>query len=473
MRKILPVIMAGGSGSRLWPMSRTHYPKQFLALTSNTTMLQETVIRLDGVKHNPSLFICNEEHRFLVAEQLRQANLKHSGIILEPVGRNTAPAIALAALQALNDDIDPLLLVLAADHLIKNTSAFTKAVETAASYAACDKLVTFGVIPTAAETGYGYIRRGNELQDKDFQAYEVDAFVEKPSLETAKDYLASQQYFWNSGMFMFKASRYIEELKKFRPDIFEAVQSSLSGATTDLEFIRLNSEAFSKCPEDSIDYAVMEKTSDAVVVPLDAGWSDVGAWSSLWEVCDKDTQGNIIRGDVIAESTQNCYVAASERLVATVGVEDLVIVDTKDALLIAHRNNVQDVKNIVNLLKQNDRPEFLNHREVYRPWGKHDHIAEGSRYHVKKVSVKPGEKTAMQIHYHRSEHWIVVSGTAKIYRGDDTHIVSENESIYIPVGVKHCFENPGKVPLEIIEVRTGGYLGEDDIVRMDSTGEGY
>lgn len=465
--------MAGGSGSRLWPMSRTHYPKQFLALASNTTMLQETVVRLDDIEHSPSLFICNEEHRFLVAEQLRQANLKHSGIILEPFGRNTAPAIALAALKALTDDTDPILLVLAADHLIKNTSAFTKAVESAASYAACDKLVTFGVIPTSAETGYGYIRLGSELQYNHCQAYQVDAFVEKPSLEKAKDYLASKQYFWNSGMFMFKASRYISELKKFRPDIFEAVQLSLAGATADLEFIRLNTEAFSSCPDDSIDYAVMEKTSDAVVVPMDAGWSDVGAWSSLWEVSDKDTQGNVIRGDVITESTFNCYIEAPERLVATVGVDDLVIVDTKDALLIAHRDKVQEVKNVVNHLKQCDRPEFLNHREVYRPWGKHDHIAEGSRYHVKKIFVKPGEKTAMQIHYHRSEHWIVVSGTAKIYKGNDIHIVSESESLYIPVGVKHCFENPGKIPLEIIEVRTGSYLSEDDIVRMDATGEGY
>ncbi|WP_282156485.1 mannose-1-phosphate guanylyltransferase/mannose-6-phosphate isomerase [Vibrio diabolicus] len=473
MTTILPVIMAGGSGSRLWPMSRTHFPKQFLSLSGDTTMLQDTITRLSNIEYLPPSLICNEEHRFLVAEQLRQAKISHSGIILEPVGRNTAPAIALAALKSRMDGNDPLLLVLAADHLIKNVEAFTSSVESAQFHAKSGKLVTFGIVPTGPETGYGYIRRGDAMDENIAGAFVVDSFVEKPDLITAEEYLASQKYYWNSGMFLFKASRYLEELEKYQPEILSACKAAIEDAKEDLEFIRIEEQAFLRCPDDSIDYAVMEKTDDAVVVPMDAGWSDVGAWSSLWEVSDKDKQGNVIRGDVIADDTHNCYVTAPERLVATVGVDDLVIVDTKDALLVAHRDKVQDVKNIVNNLKLQDRPEFLNHREVYRPWGKHDHIAEGSRYHVKKVSVKPGEKTAMQVHYHRSEHWIVVSGTARIYKGNEAYIVSENESIYIPVGVKHCFENPGKIPLEVIEVRTGGYLGEDDIVRIDSTGEGY
>ncbi|WP_375752285.1 mannose-1-phosphate guanylyltransferase/mannose-6-phosphate isomerase [Vibrio sp. HN007] len=469
---ILPILMAGGSGSRLWPMSRTHFPKQFLALTNTTTMLQDTLGRLSGIEHSPACVICNEEHRFLVAEQLHSSGHKHSGIILEPVGRNTAPAVALAALKAVEQGDDPTLLVLAADHLIKDEEAFCRAVSYAESFAAEGKLVTFGIVATAPETGYGYIKRGNSVCTEEV-AFSVDSFVEKPNLETAKSYLDDGSYYWNSGMFMFKASRYIEELSKYRPDILSAAKTSIENAVNDLDFIRVSEKDFSQCPDDSIDYAVMEQTSEAVVVPMDAGWSDVGAWSSLWEVSDKDENGNVLHGDVIPVDTNNTYVMAPERLVATVGTEDLVIVDTKDALLVAHREKVQDIKAVVNQLKEQDRCEFLHHRQVYRPWGHHDHVAEGERYHVKKVFMKPGERTAMQVHYHRSEHWIVVSGTARIYKGDEELIVSENESIYIPVGVKHCFENPGKVPLEIIEVRTGGYLGEDDIVRIDDDGEGY
>lgn len=473
MSIILPIVMAGGSGSRLWPMSRTHYPKQFLPLINDTTMLQDTVQRLTDMEHLPPLFICNDEHRFLVAEQLRQINAPHSGIILEPFGRNTAPAITLAAIKALEEGNDPLLLVLAADHMINDIDAFIHTVQTACIFAQNDKLVTFGIVPTSPETGYGYICRGKTIHEKNATAYIVNSFVEKPNLETAEKYLASQQYYWNSGMFLFKASRFIEELEKFQPDILTACRSALNDAKEDIEFIRLDSNAFSQCPNESIDYAVMEKTSSAVVVPMNAGWSDVGAWSSLWGVCAKTTHGNVIRGDVILDDTQNCYISAPERLVATVGIDNLVIIDTKDALLVAHKDKVQDVKNIVNQLKNKERPEFLDHREVYRSWGMHDHIAEGSRYHVKKVTMKPGEKTAMQIHFHRSEHWVVVSGTAKIYRGEETHLVTENESIYIPVGFKHCFENPGRIPLVIIEVRTGGYLHEDDIERIDFSGEGY
>lgn len=471
MSNILPVIMAGGSGSRLWPMSRTHYPKQFLSLTNDTSMLQDTILRLEGIEHAPVLLISNEEHRFLVAEQLRANNFDHSGIILEPFGRNTAPAVALAALRAVEDGKDPVLLVLAADHLIKQDDIFREAVEMAKPLAENGKLVTFGIVPTKPETGYGYIRSGKQFGQS--SAYSVDAFVEKPSLSVAEQYLKEGGYYWNSGMFMFTASRYLEELKKFRPDILTAVKNAYSGAHADLDFIRLDEEAFAKCPDESIDYAVMEKTNDAVVCPLDAGWSDVGAWSSLWEVSDKDDNSNVIRGDVLTDNSYRCYINSPERLVAAVGVEDLVIVDTKDALLVANRDRVQDVKNIVSDLKADERSEFKHHREVYRPWGMHDHIADGERYHVKKVVVKPGQKTAMQLHYHRAEHWVVVSGTATVYRGSEKHIITENESIYIPVGTEHCFENPGKFPLEIIEVRTGSYLLEDDIVRTQLQGEGY
>lgn len=467
---ILPVVMAGGSGSRLWPMSRAHLPKQFLSLVSNTTMLQETVLRLNSTLHEPSLFICNEEHRFILAEQLRQSEIPYSGIILEPVGRNTAPAIALAALQALENFEDPLLLVLAADHVIAEPSEFSKSIEDAISLAEDGKLVTFGIVPSSPETGYGYIRQGRAIGTN---AFEVSSFIEKPSLELAKKYLERGEYFWNSGMFLFKASRYIEELQKYQPEILSKCQKSLSGSKQDLDFIRLDELEFKSCPDDSIDYAVMEKTDSSVVVPLDAGWSDVGSWSALWEVSKKDLSYNAIRGDVITDSSRNCYINAQSRLVATVGVEDLIIVETNDAILVAHKGKVQDVKNIVNRLKEANRYEYLQHQKVYRLWGEHEQIAEGSRYHVKKVVVKPGGKTATQIHHHRAEHWVVVSGTAKVRNGTDTFLVCENESTFIPVGAPHSFENPGIIPLELIEVRTGSYLKEDDIVRIDNSDEGY
>ncbi|WP_440144517.1 mannose-1-phosphate guanylyltransferase/mannose-6-phosphate isomerase [Aeromonas veronii] len=464
---IFPVIMAGGSGTRLWPMSRTHYPKQFLSLFNDFSMLQETIKRLQGIEHYPVSLICNEEHRFLVAEQLRASKIHHSGIILEPFGRNTAPAVALAAMHSMQlHHNDPVLLILAADHMVKRPDIFRDTVNDAFSLAMNGKLVTFGVTPTKPETGYGYIRRGRAVESS--CAYLVDAFVEKPNVSIAEEYVSEGGYYWNSGMFMFKASKYLEELEKFRPDIYSAVKAAYSGMHTDLDFIRLNEQAFSLCPDESIDYAVMEKTSDAVVVPMDADWCDVGAWSALWEVCDKDTKGNAIFGDVLTESTHRCYINAPERLVAAVGIEDLVIVDTKDALLVAHRDKVQEVKTIVSQLKECERSEYLHHREVYRPWGKYDLIIGGERYDVKKVVVKPGHRTAMQCHYHRSEHWVIVSGTAKVHRGKEVHIVSENESIYIPVGIEHCLENPGKIPLYIIEVRTGSYLSEDDIHRISS-----
>ena len=468
--KIIPIIMAGGSGSRLWPLSRELYPKQFLTLSNESSMLQETVNRLTGIVAEDPILICNEEHRFIAAEQLRAGGYDHNGIILEPVGRNTAPAIALAALQALKmSDDDPILLILAADHLIKDTDAFKEAVERALPCANDGLLATFGIVPTAPETGYGYIMAG----DSSGTAFNVSKFVEKPDLETAKHYVSSGAYYWNSGMFMFKASRYIEELRHFRPDILVSCELAMSETEKDMDFVRINKSAFEECPDDSIDYAVMERTNSAVVVPMDAGWSDVGSWSALWDVSNKDADGNATSGDVLSHNTKNSYVYAQDKLVATVGVENLVIVETKDAVLVSSKDRVQEVKSIVTKLKASERTECSQHREVYRPWGTHDAIAEGERFRVKSVVVKPGERTATQIHYHRSEHWIVVSGTAKVRNGDKTYLVIENESTYIPNGSPHSFENPGKIPLEIIEVRTGTYLEEDDIVRFDTLGEGY
>lgn len=467
---LLPVIMAGGSGTRLWPLSRTLYPKQFLALTGDQSMLQDTLLRLNAIPHMDSFIICNEEHRFIVAEQLRQRNLKHSGIVLEPIGRNTAPAVAIAALHATKDGEDPILLVLAADHVIQDVNAFTHSVSQALPQAEEGQLVTFGIVPDVPETGYGYIRQGNSVSD---HAFLVEAFVEKPDLATAQGYLTEGGYFWNSGMFLFRASVYLKELARYRPDILEACKAAIAGAREDLDFIRLDEAAFQTCPDDSIDYAVMEKTKDAVVVPMNAKWSDVGSWSALWEVNSKDAQGNSTRGDVLMVNTEDSYIYSQNKLVATVGVHDLVVVETKDAVLVAHKDQVQEVKLIVNQLKMNARTEHVQHREVYRPWGSHDAIADGHRYHVKHVVVKPGQRTAMQIHYHRAEHWVVVSGTAKVYQGDKIFLVAENESTYIPVGIPHAIENPGKLPLEIIEVRSGSYLDEDDVQRVEIDGVGY
>lgn len=467
---LLPVIMAGGSGSRLWPLSRTLYPKQFLALTSNETMLQETIKRIEGIEHQAPLFICNEEHRFIVAEQLRKANIDNSGIILEPVGRNTAPAVALAALKALDNNQDPLLLVLAADHVIQNTAAFLSAIQKAKVEAEKGKLVTFGIVPTYPETGYGYIRRGNALSD---DVYTVADFVEKPQLMTAQEYVASGEFYWNSGMFLFKASCYLAELEKFAPEILRVCQKAMTEATDDLDFVRLSKDVFITCPDESIDYAVMEKADQVVVVPMDANWSDVGSWSALWEVSDKDASGNAIRGDVLVENTSNSYVYAQNKLVAMVGVDDLVVIETNDAVLVAHKDKVQDVKGIVEQLKKANRYEYLQHREVYRPWGTHDEIAEGDRFHVKHVIVKPGEKTATQMHYHRAEHWVVVKGTARVVNGNESFLLTENQSTYIPIGSAHSIENTGKIPLELIEVRSGAYLSEDDVVRLEDYGVGY
>jgi len=462
---LFPVIMAGGSGSRLWPLSRQLNPKQFLPLVdTEQSMLQATIQRLEGLDVARPYLICNEQHRFLAAEQLRQLDIEQARIFLEPIGRNTAPAIALAALQALQEADDPILLVLAADHLIQDVPAFHASIRAALPLAANGKLVTFGIVPTHPETGYGYIERGDHVADGGFA---VSRFVEKPDLATAGDYLSSGNFLWNSGMFMFRARRYLQELDRFQPAIFTACRVALEDSKQDMDFIRVDAAAFSTCPEDSIDYAVMEKTTDAVVVPLDAGWSDIGSWSALWDVGSKDEDGNVFRGDVIGNATHNTYVHAESRLVATVGIDDLVIIETKDAVLVANRETVQDVKKIVERIKADARHEHMNHREVYRPWGVYDSIDTGHRYQVKRITVQPGAKLSVQMHHHRAEHWIVVSGTAKVTNGDKTYLVTENQSTYIPIGQVHALENPGVIPLELIEVQSGSYLGEDDIVRFE------
>ena len=458
---IKAVVIAGGSGTRLWPLSRAAHPKQFLALHGEGTMLQDTFRRLDALDIRSSVTICNEEHRFFVAEQLREID-KLGSIILEPVGRNTAPAIALAAFSSQEGE-DPLLLVLAADHVIQDDAAFTKTVMDAIPLAESGKLVTFGIVAREPNTGYGYIKKG-ESQGPGFS---VDTFVEKPSIEVVKEHLESGDYFWNSGMFLFKASRYLEELKKHRPDIHDACQLSMDGTSKDNDFLRVNELAFDACPSDSIDYAVMEKTDDAVVVPMDAGWSDIGSWSSLWDISDKDGKGNATYGDVMLHESNNSYIRTDGKLVAAVGVNDLVIVSTKDVLVVAHKNSAQNVKVVAEKIRSESRAEWEHHREVYPPWGKYDSIDSGERYQVKRITVQPGAKLSVQMHHHRAEHWIVVSGVAKVTRGDEEFLLSENESTYIPIGSIHALENPGKVILELIEVQSGAYLGEDDIVRFE------
>lgn len=460
---IIPIIMAGGSGTRLWPLSRSLYPKQFLSLINENSLLQETLKRLDGLNCLPPVIVSNNEHRFIVAEQLRQFGVDDFQIILEPVGRNTAPAVALAALKSLELHGDHHMLVLAADHAIQDIEAFHAAVLAAEQESVDNKLVTFGIVPTKPETGYGYIKKGEQVKNSVFK---VNSFVEKPDLETAKNYLEQKCYLWNSGMFMFKASVYLDELKKFRPDILAACKESLSSASTDLDFIRLNSDVFAECPDESIDYAVMEKTQDCVVIPLDADWSDIGSWTSLWEISEKDEHENVSHGDVINYNSRNNYIYSEGSLISTVGVNNLIIVQTKDALLVAQQDNVQDIKKIVEILKKQKRSEHISHREVYRPWGRYGSVERGDRYQVKRITVKPGECLSTQMHHHRAEHWVVVAGTAKVTCGERTFFVTENESTFIPIGTVHTLENPGKIPLEVIEIQSGVYLGDDDIVRL-------
>ncbi len=464
MSALIPVILSGGAGTRLWPLSREMYPKQLLALTSRQTMLQDTAARLAGLGGaSAPVVVCNEAHRFTVAEQLRTLGVGASAILLEPVGRNTAPAVALAALAALEISGDAVMVVAPADHVIRDVHAFHRAAALAVDQAHKGKLVTFGIVAHAPETGYGYIRRGAG----EGPAYPVAEFIEKPPLDIATQFVASGDYYWNSGMFVFTAARYLEELRHFAADILEAVTASFRAARRDLDFTRIDPKAFADCRSESIDYAVMEKTRDAVTVPLDAGWSDVGSWSSLFDALPADEDGNVLLGDALVHDTHDCYVHSTSRLVAAVGMDDHIIVETKDAVLVAPKERVQDVKELVGRLKKAGRSESALHREVFRPWGSYDSIDAGERFQVKRLTVIPGGVLSLQMHHHRAEHWIVVSGTARITRDDKTFLLSENESTYIPIGATHRIENPGKVPLHLIEVQSGSYLGEDDIVRFE------
>ena len=472
---LCPVILSGGAGTRLWPLSRELYPKQLLALTGERTMLQQTALRLEGLSATAPVVVCNEAHRFLVAEQLRQIQIEPRALVLEPFGRNTAPAIALAAYAALKSSAaadsgaDPVLLVLPADHVIRDVPVFQKAVRVALAAAEQGNLVTFGIVPSSPETGYGYIQRApsGDADKVNGGAHRIARFVEKPSAEKAAQFLKSGDYYWNSGMFMFRARRYLQELARFAPEIAKVCESAAAAAQSDLDFTRVDAKLFETCPSDSIDYAVMEKTADGLVVPLDAGWSDVGSWAALHEASESDGHGNVARGDVISEDSNGCYLYSESRLVAVVGLENHVVIETKDAVLVAPKERVQDVKKLVFRLKEQGRYEHSLHREVFRPWGSYDSIENGPRFQVKRLKVKPGATLSLQMHHHRAEHWIVVSGTARITRGDEVFLLEENQSTYIPVGVRHRIENPGKIPVHIIEVQSGSYLGEDDIVRFE------
>ena len=463
---LIPVILSGGSGTRLWPLSRELYPKQFLPLVGERTMLQDTADRLVGLGAEPPIVVCNEQHRFIVAEQLQAGPMAPAAIFLEPVGRNTAPAVAIAALAVLDGRAggeDPVLLVTPADHLILDVPAFHAAVRHGLAAANSGKLVTFGVVPSRPETGYGYIRRSAGAGP----SYPIAEFVEKPNAAKAEAYVACGEYLWNSGVFMFRARRFLEELERFAPELLARCATALAHAQVDLDFTRLPKDEFARCPSDSVDYAVMEKTTAAVVVPLDAGWSDVGSWSALHESLAADASGNVTRGDVLTEDSSGCYLYSTQRLVATVGLRDHVVVETKDAVLVVPKDRVQDVKNLVARLRTLGRPETALHREVFRPWGSYDSVDGGARFQVKRLTVKPGAQLSLQMHHHRAEHWIVVSGTARITCNDKVFLLSENESTYIPIGATHRIENPGKVALHIIEVQSGSYLGEDDIVRFE------
>ncbi len=467
MSQLIPVILSGGSGTRLWPLSRTLRPKQFLNVTPGGTLFQQTLQRLKGLNPAGPVVVANQDHRFLAGEQCREVGVQPQVIILEPVGRNTAPAIAVAALAALagSTGIDPVLLVLPSDHVIDNLPAFEAAMRAGQVAAEDGKLVTFGIVPTRPETGYGYVKAASRPQTG--LASDVAQFVEKPAAAVAEAYLRDGSYLWNSGMFMFKASVFLAELARHQPAMDSACRSAWQAATRDLEFVRLQADSFGACPADSIDYAVMERTDLAVVVPLDAGWNDVGAWSAVRDLHAHDEQGNAAQGDVLLEDVRNSYVHAEQRLVALLGVDNLIVVETSDAVLVAHADRAQDVKHVVDRLKGAGRAEALQHREVFRPWGSYDSVDDGERYQVKRITVRPGAKLSVQMHHHRAEHWVVVSGTAKVRIGDVEQLVTENQSVYIPLGVVHSLENPGKLPLHLIEVQSGAYLGEDDIVRFE------
>ena len=474
--KITPVILSGGSGTRLWPLSRKEYPKQYLPLVGDNTMLQETILRLSGLNNllDP-IIVCNADHRFLVAEQCQQINIKNPTILLEPIGRNTAPAIAAAALQSLKVLDDAMLLVLSADHVIQDIEAFHAAINTANQQAQADKLATFGIVPTDANTGYGYIQAKPE--NDECLVMNVESFHEKPDQKTAEKYLAVNsklniensplEFLWNSGIFMFKANTLIDELTTHSPDIIKSVNSAISNAKQDLDFIRLDKKAFESSPSDSIDYALMEKSSNVVVVPLDAQWNDIGAWSALHDIGTKDANGNVIKGDVIAQDTTNTYINANHHMVATIGVDNLIVVDTPDATFIATQDKAQEVKSIVESLQDSGRCEGAAHRKVYRPWGWYDSIEMGEHFQVKRLHVNPGAKLSLQMHHKRAEHWVVVSGTATAINEEEVLTLKEGDSTYIPIGTTHALENKTNEPLEIIEVQSGTYLGEDDIVRFE------
>lgn len=462
----VPVILSGGSGTRLWPLSRKNLPKQFLALSGEATLFQQTMTRTSALKDvSAPIVVCSEDHRFLVAEQLRALKVDGASILLEPMPRNTAPAIALAAWQALAKDKDATLLVLPADHLIGDTASFAAAVDKALPLARQGWLVTFGIRPEAPETGFGYIQRAESIGDGSFR---VERFVEKPNAAKAKEYVKAGNYEWNSGMFLFKAARFLEELQQHAPAMHTASKAAFDASKADLDFVRIDKEAFAGSPDNSIDYAVMEKTTRAAVVPVSCAWSDIGSWDALWAASERDGDGNRLEGDVIAIDSRNCFVRGTDRrLVAALGLEDIVIVDTADAVLVAPRSRVQDVKQLVDKIKSDGRQEHMFHRKVYRPWGSYDSIDVGERFQVKRITVKPGAALSLQKHHHRAEHWVIVSGTAEVTRNEEVFLVAENESTYLPLGAVHRLRNPGKVPLELIEVQSGSYLGEDDIVRLE------
>ncbi|WP_342118544.1 mannose-1-phosphate guanylyltransferase/mannose-6-phosphate isomerase [Pseudoduganella sp. OTU4001] len=464
--KIYPVILSGGAGTRLWPLSRAALPKQLLPLVTDKTMLQDTALRLAGREGMMApLVVCGNEHRFLVAEQMREIGINPLGIVLEPVGRNTAPAVAAAAHYLKAIDPQAVMLVLPADHVIKDVDAFYAAIQRAATQVEGGALATFGIVPTAPETGYGYIQSGEKLAVEG--CFKVARFVEKPNRDTAQGFVDAGNFFWNSGMFLFRAESYLKELAQFQPEMAKASEESVTKGYRDLDFCRLDEAAFTACPSDSIDYAVMEHTKHAVVVPAAIGWNDVGSWSALAEVQQADANGNVTRGDVYTDNASNCLVRAEGRIVAAVGVQDLVIVETADAVLVAHKDQVQRVKQVVDHLKANGRTEHVHHTKVYRPWGCYEGIDMGDRFQVKRITVNPGGKLSLQMHHHRAEHWVVVSGTARVTCGDKVTLLTENESTYIPIGMSHRLENPGKLPLHLIEVQSGSYLGEDDIVRFE------